>query len=189
MGSGATSNWRVTFLPIIIFHCCGIRGGLLSIKGVINQVPLLGAHYLVDLSKRFAICEELEYWQKEMKEIEGTRSKECIFSSLSFRETLFFTLNKWGLEFKLGPGMGIHLLKNYVKEQNIYGDYRITEYYSLTSNPIGFHIDTRVGVKLPRVLLSCGVRFGIILLPPDEQNLFYTRGDIKETIYSIGVSF
>ncbi len=179
----------MSLLYLFLFQCWGIRGSALSIEGKDLIIPAFSAHYFIDLAPRFSIYEEMEYWKKDCKEVEGTRSKECVFSSLSFQETIFFTLLKRKMELKLGPGIGIHLLKNYVKDRRKEGGWIITEYYTLNSNPIGFHIASLAEFNFSKFLLSGRVKFGVLLLEPGEENLFYTIGDIKEIVYSIGISF
>ncbi len=175
---------------LFLFQCWGIKGSILSIDGknLINQIPTFSAYYFINLAPKLSICGEVEYWQKGYREAEGTRSKECTFSSLSLQETIFFALPWRKIEFKLGPGIGIYLLKNYVEERSEEGYWIITEYYNLNSNPVGFHIASLIEFSFSKFSLSGGVKFGILFLEPEKENLFYTRGDLKEIAYSIGIS-
>ena len=179
----------MSLLYLLIFQCWGIRGGVLSIEKTGLLCPILSAFYFIDLSSKFSICEEVEYWQKGYREVEGTRSKKCVFYSLSFQETVFFTLSKGKTRFKLGPGIGIHLLKNFVKERRKEGDWIITEYYTLNSNPIGFHIASLAEFNFSKISFFGGVKFGILFLASEKENLFYTTGALKEIVYSTGISW
>lgn len=178
----------MNLLHLIIFQCWGIGIGPLFLDEI-GYTPLVGIYYLVEISDRFWVCESMEYWQKGYNEIEGTSSKECTFSSLSFVETGFLRFKRWKAELGLGPGIGLHLLKNRVKERNEYGSWIITEYYCLTYNSIGFHIEAKAGIKFSKISLSGGARVGIVLLSPVEENLFYTRGNLKEVVYLLSISF
>ncbi|MCK4353489.1 hypothetical protein KAW65_08805 [candidate division WOR-3 bacterium] len=178
----------MSFLPIFLFQSWGIGGGILSFD-TRGEIPLFNVHYLIEIKENFVICESMEYWQKPYKAIEGTRSKECQFSDLSFKETALFKLNMGKISIGIGPGLGIHLLKNCVKDRKECGSWIITEYYTLNSNSIGFHIETIGSIKFSDFLLSSVVRWGLIFVNNKPENLFYTQGNIKETSYLICFSW
>ena len=188
----------MNFFPLLLFQCWGVGGGFLRVEEM-GVAPILSAHYLVEIRENLLIHESVGHWQKHYEEIEGTRSKECEFSGLSFNETLLFRLNKWkrcnlkgcdlNMSIGAGPGMGIHLLKNCVKDRMESGGWIITEYYALNANTIGFHISMVAEVGFKKFSISALVRSGIILINQEGENLFYTNGDIRETSCSICLSF
>ncbi|MBI4723436.1 MAG: hypothetical protein HY769_10675 [Candidatus Stahlbacteria bacterium] len=166
----------------------GIGGGVLSIPKIITS-PVVGIYHGIDISDRVWICESMRYWQAGYQKVKGTSSKDCVFSAMSFTETGLLKLKAGKLEFSAGPGIGLHLLKNRVKERNEYKDYIITDYYCLNSTAIGFHIDGEIGFRVKQLLVSIIARVGAILLNPNEENLFYTRGNLTEVNYLLRVLF
>lgn len=173
---------------LFILQCWGIEGGILFLSEI-GSAPIIGVHYLVEINNKLLIRESINYWRRKYNEKEETSSKECVFSSLAFVETAFLELGKWNIKLRVGPGIGIYLLKNYVKEKNTYENWIITDYYCLNSTSIGFHIEWGISSNFNQFPISTGVRTGIILLTPSEKNLFYTRGDLKEVAYLVNISF
>ncbi|MDI6840769.1 MAG: hypothetical protein QMD71_07990 [bacterium] len=176
-------------------QCFGVGCGVLKVDNS-RLAPLLSIHYSIEIVDKFFINESIGYWQKPYKEAEGARSKECVFSCLFVDETAIFKLTKWNIQRILwislgaGPGLGIYLLKNCVKDISEVGGWVTTDYYTLTKNTMGFHIATMVGANFRKLSISVVAKYGIILVDGDTKNLFYTLGDIQESSYSmlIGVN-
>lgn len=175
-------------ISLLLIQSWGIGGGIIEISGR-GIAPLVSTHYSIDISDNFLIRESLEYWQKVHIEAQGTRNKNCKFSGLSFTETALVKFNRGNISIGGGAGIGIHLLKNYVKDRKESGSWIITDYYALNSNAIGFHIETSVGSEFQKFSLTGGLRWGIILVDGECENIFYTRGNIQERAYYLCLSF
>jgi hypothetical protein len=173
---------------LFLFQCWGIGGGILSL-GDIEYAPFAEAHHQIEINRVFSICQSMEYWQKEHNETEGAKSRESVFSALSLVETGFFRVKRGMVEFRLGPGIGLHLLKNRVKERNRQGSWVVTDYYCLNSNPVGCHLTGAVSVQFARWRLSTGAKIGVLFLNPGEENLFSTVGNLKRIAYFVDISF
>ena len=178
----------MNLLHLFLLQGWGIGGGVLSLQEIIVS-PVVGIYYGIEISDRFWICESMKYWQTGYREVVGTSSKDCVFSALSFTETGLLKLKMGKIELGTGPGIGLHLLKNRVKERNEYGGWSITEYYCLNSTSVGFHIDGEIGFRVKQLVISIVGRTGMLLLNPNEENLFYTRGNLTEVNYLLRVLF
>jgi hypothetical protein len=175
-------------LILFFLQLWGIEGGVLFLNNM-NNILLTGVYYGIEITNNFLVCESIKYWRKKYKEVEGAREKECIFSGLSFVGNAVFKLRKGKLGIEGGPGIGIHLLKNRVKEKNEYEDWIVIDYYCLTSNTLGLHLESSISIKVAQISLSIGTRRGFIFLHPGEENLFFSRGNLKETAYFLYISF
>jgi hypothetical protein len=164
----------------------GVSSGSGEFKDI-GKGFFVGGLYTVPIAKRFCITTDIKYWRMNYENSIGIRTLSCEFSDLSLSETA-----KWKMNFKrfipyLGIGIGLHSLKNYVKDIKDYEGLRITDYYALNYNTAEFH--TGMGIERPfqRFTIACGIRYSIILIPEKEINLFYTRGSVNAIYLSIAV--
>lgn len=162
------------------FHYEGI--GLEVGKGYFKNIgsPLLfGIYYILPISRHFEIEVTGEYWQMSYSKTMGARSLRCTFCDMYFTDTGVYKTNLFNnnITFKVGAGIGVHLLKNSVVDKLTRPGIIVTDYYTLTDNTLGLHAQTGLDVRiLPRVLLFARIRWLFILT---EGDVFYTRGNIR----------
>lgn len=169
-------------IAIILFssHYEGI--GLEVGKGYFKNIgkpPLFGIYYILPISKHFEVEITSEYWQISYSKIIGARSLRCTFCDMYFTDTGVYKTNLFNnsVIFKVGAGIGVHLLKNSVVDKFSLPYLTITDYYTLTDNTLGLHALTGLDTKiLPRLIFFIRVRWLFILT---EGDVFYTRGNIK----------
>lgn len=141
----------------------------------------VGASYNVDINKRLTASSFLGFTKSNYDSSLGTKRLDCEFSRLFICQSIEQKI-PGGLF--LSFGVCLHSLKNWVRETNRIGPFKITDFYAL--NDIAPGITAGAGISFRRAFLS--IIYDFIFINERGKNIFYTRGNLHSLSLRLAIA-
>lgn len=140
-----------------------------------------GASYNVDIDERLTVSSFLGFTKSNYDSSLGTKRLDCEFSRLFISQSI---KQKIPGGLFLSFGFCLHSLKNWVKETNRFGSWKITDFYAL--NDIAPGITAGAGFSSQRGSLS--VIYDFIFINQRGENIFYRKGNLHSISLRLAIA-